>query len=449
MTQVTAINIPKQLKIDEACSTIEESSTAFTEVLQALFTSETNKSDALNQDILSDSLVSNDLNGDKVSSNVEEEIEEETELININLNMELIPQVNMESKVSVKEEFNQIKEVSIKNIPSKLVSQNVVNELENLESLNISSKKASQDIVNNIGKLFVDKEESEKTIIKKSEILNTIKENLTVDVKVSNTLQQSEKVFEVNAEINNSEKQSILRGNLIEGIEIVNSKDANCSVQSSELSQLENINSWRISKISTENTEANVQNMNFNSIEETNNNFEFIIKGLEPENGLESEKEIQNFDKVVSEISEKINILKDNSSETMKIKLKPQELGELSIELEKKGNDIVARVLVHSNETKQLIEKNMTLLHNSISNYNVKVTEVNVDSQANSTMDFSFNQGSEDMQSNSHFFDDQEEKNNGNNNFANDESYDKTKKTNKYKITNNLNQSSNNINILM
>lgn len=480
MIQIAAINISKQLNTDEVSSTTEDSSTAFTEVLQDLFTCETNKGDALNGDMLSDSLVGNDLNGDKLSSN-EEETELETELINLNLNMELMPQVDLEKLVALNEEpklitkdekleeiteenslVNEMEnekianilsskylisfesnEESIKNIPSKQVSQNVVNEIERLESLNTSSKEASQDIVNNIEKLFINKEESKEIIIQKSEILNTIKENLTVDINVSNVSQQNEKVLKENPEIKNSEEQSILKGNLIEDIEIVNSKDTNYSVQKSELSQLENINSWRIGKISTETTEANVQNMNFDSIEQTNNNFEAIIKGLEPE------KEIQNFDEVVSEISEKINILKDNSSETMKIKLKPQELGELSIELEKKGNDIVARVLVHSNETKQLIEKNMTLLHNSIGNYNVKITEVNVNSQANSIMDFSFNEGSGDMQSNSQFFNDQEQKNNGNNNFANAESYDETKKTNKYKNTNNLNKSSNNINILM
>ncbi len=114
--------------------------------------------------------------------------------------------------------------------------------------------------------------------------------------------------------------------------------------------------------------------------------------------------QIENFDEVIKELQVKTDGIKNNEEMTMSVKLKPRELGELNIQIEKKDNEMVAKLIVNSNETKELIQKNIHLIKESLENTNVKIIEVNVDDKSNFASEFSFNSQSEESSRNNEFY---------------------------------------------
>ncbi|SHH99874.1 flagellar hook-length control protein FliK, partial [Clostridium grantii] len=107
---------------------------------------------------------------------------------------------------------------------------------------------------------------------------------------------------------------------------------------------------------------------------------------------INNSQEIKNLDEVVENIVNKTSIMKNDENSIIKVKLKPQELGELFIQLEKKDGIIVAKLQVQSNEIKQLVEKNMNLIQETLDNKNIKISQINVESKQNISSNLSFNQ---------------------------------------------------------
>ncbi|WP_461205737.1 flagellar hook-length control protein FliK [Clostridium sp. DL1XJH146] len=162
-------------------------------------------------------------------------------------------------------------------------------------------------------------------------------------------------------------------------------------------------------KPQVDNIKSTLQNLNiFNTTAQGNSN-DLTISNI----NTTAEVQIENFDEVIKELEIKTDGIKNNEEMTMSVKLKPQELGELNIQIEKKDNEMIAKIIVSSNETKELIQKNMHLIKTSLENANVKIIEVNVNDKTSYANNFSFNSQNGENSRNNDFYN--EENGNGTN----------------------------------
>ncbi len=104
----------------------------------------------------------------------------------------------------------------------------------------------------------------------------------------------------------------------------------------------------------------------------------------------------------VHRISEQVNLLgKARQDGEIKIRLKPDHLGELVMNVKSRGNEVSIQIKTHDLEAKKIIEESIGRLKDSLSMQNLSLSKVDVVAQANPVpvadqsmqMDFSQNQG--------------------------------------------------------
>lgn len=311
-----------------------------------------------------------------------------------------------------------------------------------------------------------------------NEIVNRISDNQLLQSKEITQLE--EKLQNILKEIEATiEKPEIVQKNMSNFIsevkEIVDEISKKQSLQSKELNHIED----KLQKVVKElvvvskNLEVNVNDskvdLSIHSKDELAQLKEKELKGIQTINlnsinggfisnseesitntpKVQSEIEIDNLDEIVKELHIETKDLNNGEKSTMKIKLKPQELGELSVQLEKKDNEIVAKILVQSNDTKQLIQKNVQFLHDSIGNNNVKIIEIRVDSKTDITQNFSFDSQGENSSNSNNFFNEQNKNGRNSTGEFNEENYNKKMNNKEYSNKGVVSKEDRNINILI
>lgn len=129
----------------------------------------------------------------------------------------------------------------------------------------------------------------------------------------------------------------------------------------------------------------------------------FGIRSSEPEKntmkpGLESRNEInsrvdfnENLQKINDTIVKMMETGKDGNAEMMKVKLFPEELGEVNIALKMEAGKLTARIQVDNDVVKALFTEKLNELNSNLVKQNIRLDSINVDLNMNSGNHNSFN----------------------------------------------------------
>lgn len=104
---------------------------------------------------------------------------------------------------------------------------------------------------------------------------------------------------------------------------------------------------------------------------------------------------------ILSQINNKLNSLKDENASKVTIVLKPENLGKINLELVTSKDGLTAQMTTNNPQVKEVLDKSLNSLKDSLSSQGVNVTSVTVkvdETQKPSSHDtFSFNQGQQNM----------------------------------------------------
>lgn len=123
--------------------------------------------------------------------------------------------------------------------------------------------------------------------------------------------------------------------------------------------------------------------------------------------GIQQPKEISKTD-ILAQINTKFEQMKDESTTKVTIVLKPESLGKINLELINGKDGLTARMTTENAQVKELLDKNLDTLRNSLGTQGVSVNSVTVkvaEAQTPSNENFSFeqresNQGNQEFQDN-------------------------------------------------
>jgi flagellar hook-length control protein FliK len=294
--------------------------------------------------------------------------DDETQMGNVNFFMNTIANVEIEKEIPMELKINNQNFMNLEDSKIPIEEELTLDMLKNINLLN-----------NNKAELNIDKDSLINS--KSTEIL--VKEGSTLEIFNNlNVLNKTE--LEVGDELNKDIKNDMHSLINDETNEIFIKKESNIdTVDILDLNK--DKNGKTIEQIKTEGLNlSTVDSLKFNSQIDSNN-----IQS--------STTNIENFQEISDEFIITLDKLNEDKQATMSIKLKPKELGELSIEMEKSNNGIIAKISVASNEVKELLEKNIQLLQDYTNDKNVKITEIKVVNQSNTDMSFSFDSQNRNM----------------------------------------------------
>ena len=103
---------------------------------------------------------------------------------------------------------------------------------------------------------------------------------------------------------------------------------------------------------------------------------------------------------IINQLSEKFSQLKDGTTTKVNVILQPENLGKVGVELVSRPNGVSARILADTQQVKELLDKNIDTLKNSLASQGVNVNNIVVKavegaqgSELNFTQNFNFNNG--------------------------------------------------------
>jgi len=142
----------------------------------------------------------------------------------------------------------------------------------------------------------------------------------------------------------------------------------------------------------------NMDIKNHTSAKTTKNNFNNIIKK----------------NNILNQIKDKVNIKNLNNKNQIEIKLKPDSLGKMKINLSMEANKIVGKILVENNAVQNYLENNLQELKNNLLSKGLQVDNFNIESE---NKNHNQNQNQNNQNSNNLFqqFKEGHDKNNNNN----------------------------------
>jgi len=142
----------------------------------------------------------------------------------------------------------------------------------------------------------------------------------------------------------------------------------------------------------------NMDLKNHTSAKTTKNNFNNIIKK----------------NNILNQIKDKVNIKNLNNKNQIEIKLKPDSLGKMKINLSMEANKIVGKILVENNAVQNYLENNLQELKNNLLSKGLQVDNFNIESE---NKNHNQNQNQNNQNSNNLFqqFKEGHDKNNNNN----------------------------------
>lgn len=93
-------------------------------------------------------------------------------------------------------------------------------------------------------------------------------------------------------------------------------------------------------------------------------------------------KEVQNLKEVANRMVKEIRELRDGDSSVLKVKLKPEGLGEMEIRLEMKAGELIGKILVDTVAAKDALDQQMEHLRMQLRHQNIVLQEVDIDLQS-------------------------------------------------------------------
>ncbi|MTI69482.1 MAG: flagellar hook-length control protein FliK [Firmicutes bacterium] len=138
-------------------------------------------------------------------------------------------------------------------------------------------------------------------------------------------------------------------------------------------------------------------NTNTDSKEMLNKNFEFekTVKNTSTKTGNTKHTKLQNLDEVSMKMTQQAKSLSEGKESTLKVSLRPKELGDIEIKLNMKNGLLEGKIMVSNEEAKYALDKQLQLLKNNLKTQNVDLQNIEVDVNK----DFSeFSKGKKDNQ---------------------------------------------------
>ncbi|KPU28216.1 hypothetical protein TR13x_02445 [Caloranaerobacter sp. TR13] len=265
-------------------------------------------------------------------------------------------------------------------------------QLENIKEENVLDLKLEKDIINLTG-LIITKLQSyeENKGIKMDKELSELfsKLNYLVNELLNqNELNEDFKLIEEFAD----KKDNIKKPNIY--------KEASENKQKREVREIRLVNSIKnehynsIAKVDLKEDEVKedklvvgknvriltVNNQTNSLIEKINNAKENILNNYE--NNLTNERTLlQNLDKnmLMKQIIEKLSLNNKKINPEVRIKLKPEILGNLFLNITTKDNLVLARITVENYQVKQVIEANLDVLKDNLKEQGLEIYEFSVD----------------------------------------------------------------------
>lgn len=310
-----------------------------------------------------------------------ENIELGDEGINMNLMLENIQEI-----------ITDINKILSNNESSKLNKdfKNLLIQLENIKQQNVLNLKLEKDIIrlnNQIITLIQTYEENKgiKTSQELSKFLSKL--NYLVDELLSKNAQSENFKFieeviskgndikKLNTyEINNENKES-------GGIRTVgNIKNEQYKLFEKNINSIGNEVKENNYKSSKNERILTVNNQASNLIEKVNVVKEGILNSYE-NNSTNETTFLQNIDKnmLMKQVIEKLSLKNKQTNPEIKIKLKPEVLGNLFLKITTKENLVLARVIVDNYQVKQVIEANLDVLKDNLKEQGLEIHEFNID----------------------------------------------------------------------
>jgi len=93
---------------------------------------------------------------------------------------------------------------------------------------------------------------------------------------------------------------------------------------------------------------------------------------------------IQNMQGIAVKIAEEFKLINARNESTLKIKLKPEQLGEMEVRLKLKDGLLNAEIMVRTMSAKEALESQLQYLKDRLKNQNITLNEVNIGLQQNS-----------------------------------------------------------------
>ncbi|MTI65719.1 MAG: flagellar hook-length control protein FliK [Firmicutes bacterium] len=265
------------------------------------------------------------------------------------------------------------------NNSSKKITLNVKNTREK-SGLEISKSFEMKDKNIEVSKLSLNK----KTINKDNIVVNSDLKDIK-DVNIKKDFEKTDKnITKAMKEINESKETSNF--NLkkeTNNKEALKNKDTNPKDILGE--------KIKVVKSSKESTNTNTQEM-------LNKNFEFenVVKDTSNKSSNVKHAKLQNLDEISMKMTHQAKSLSEGKESTLKVNLRPKELGDIEIKLNMKNGLLEGKIMVSNEEAKHALEKQLHTLKNQLKTQNIDLQNLDVDVNK----DFmEFSKGKKDNQS--------------------------------------------------
>lgn len=272
------------------------------------------------------------------------------------INEELISQINILLELLNIIELNN-KEVSKEDLTETIIKlENLLSSLEELTSVN-SETSLSKEQVELLDKMLVQfREMINENDIENTSIIDEL-ENIIKNIE-EEIISKDYTIIDNGKNLNEQNPIDIKESIDNQGYEEI---DENINIANRDLNLKEIF-------ISDNTEEADIVINNTSIMENKNQdatpNFNFIVKSTNDitniNNGVEFGS-IQDFERedLIQQIVEKIEFFKDVGRQEIRLKLKPDYLGELMLKMEEKNGIIQAKIFVENYRTKEIIESNL------------------------------------------------------------------------------------------
>ncbi|MCF6463336.1 flagellar hook-length control protein FliK [Clostridium sp. Cult1] len=211
------------------------------------------------------------------------------------------------------------------------------------------------DSIEHLELLTGNKVEVDKELIK--ECLDELEDNFN---ELKEIFQSIRPRIDGKTEYTNKEPLKLEKDRSIEEISYGQSEEIKPDEMTNMAEEFPSKNESNTENIKEPAVETNVENT------ETNTLIESPILQIYNENTLKADPEIQNIEfqeidnkAVFDQVVEKAKLIVDDDKQEIRIKLKPEILGELVLKMEMEKGELLAKVLVDNYRTKELIEANL------------------------------------------------------------------------------------------
>lgn len=318
-----------------------------------------------------------DLNNSNIESHKTRDTEKnESELIKID---EVENEVSLDDAMILLSNLFVIKEIPVKDEDLEL-SLEVDSELSLKTNISIENLVLDHDL-ESIDKLNIDENISEETMLEAvdGENLSKLEEkqgnNFIFDINKKDIQLTSSKKDEISGNVDLFSKADSSNTEKISTEEMDFSSDLSNKIG---IKDMENLNHQNSSKDSSENQDEVLANSQVEEdIELKDKPFIFLekdgIKFVGDKVSKPEETVTVNRENLIEQIVDKIKVNLSDLKNEIKVSLKPEVLGELTMNIEVIKGEVIAKVMVESQRTKEVIESNLIQLKEGIKDTGLEI----------------------------------------------------------------------------